>query len=53
VNMFKNFILKLVLIPTVEKATAILPYCDITYSIVKSGNRNAIGVFERIEDGLH
>lgn len=46
-NMFKTLNLQLVLIATAEKATAILPYCDITYSIVKSGNRNAIGVFER------
>ncbi len=46
-NMFKTLKLQLVLIATAEKATAILPYCDITYSIVKSGNRNAIGVFER------
>ena len=52
-DMFKKLNLQLVLIATAEKATAILPYCDITYSIVKSGNRNAIGVFERIEDGLH
>lgn len=47
-NMFKKLNLQLVLIATAEKATAIIPYCDITYSIVKSGNRNAIGVFERI-----
>ncbi|MGM9572219.1 MAG: ATP-binding protein [bacterium] len=47
-NMFKKLNLQLVLIATAEKATAILPYCDITYSIVKSGNRNALGVFERI-----
>lgn len=46
-NMFKELDLQLILIATAEKATAILPYCDITYSIVKSGNRNAIGVFER------
>ncbi len=46
-DMFKTLNLQLVLIATAEKATAILPYCDITYSIVKSGNRNAIGVFER------
>ncbi len=52
-NMFKSLNLQLVLIATAEKATAILPYCDITYSIVKSGNRNAIGVFERTGiDGL-
>ena len=47
-NMFKKLNLQLVLIATAEKATSILPYCDITYSIVKSGNRNAIGVFEKI-----
>lgn len=47
-NMFKKLNLQLVIIATAEKATSILPYCDITYSIVKSGNRNAIGVFERI-----
>lgn len=47
-EMFKKLNLQLVLIATAEKATAILPYCDITYSIVKSGNRNAVGVFERI-----
>lgn len=51
-NMFKKLRLQLVLIATAEKATAILPYCDITYSIVKSGNRNAIRAFERLEDGL-
>ena len=47
-NMFKKLNLQLVLIATAEKATSILPYCDITYSIVKSGNRNAIGVFEKV-----
>ena len=47
-NMFNKLNLQLVLIATAEKATSILPYCDITYSIVKSGNRNTIGVFERI-----
>ncbi len=47
-DMFKSMNLQLVLIATAEKATAIFPYCDLTYSIVKSGNRNAIGAFERI-----
>ena len=47
-NMFQKLNLQLVLIATAEKATSILPYCDITYSIVKSGNRNAIGPFERV-----
>ena len=51
-KMFKKLNLQLVLIATAEKATSILPYCDITYSIVKSGNRNAIRAFERLEDGL-
>lgn len=46
-NMFKKLNLQLVLIATAEKATSILPYCDITYSIVKSGNRNAMEVFEK------
>ncbi len=49
-NMFKNLNLQLVIIATAEKATAIFPYCDITYSIVKSGNRNAIAVFERTDE---
>jgi len=47
-NMFKKLNLQLVLIATAEKATSILPYCDITYSIVKSGNRNAIRSYEKI-----
>lgn len=47
-NMFKKLNIQLVLIATAEKATSIIPYCDITYSIVKSGNRNAIGIFENI-----
>lgn len=47
-SMFKKLNLQLVLIATAEKATSILPYCDITYSIVKSGNRNAIRSFEKI-----
>lgn len=47
-NMFKKLNLQLVLIATAEKATSILPYCDIIYSIVKSGNRNAIQPFEKI-----
>ena len=47
-NMFKKLNLQLLLIATAEKATSIFPYCDITYSIVKSGNRNAIRSFEKI-----
>ena len=47
-SMFKKLNLQLVLIATPEKAGTIEPYCDITYSIVKSGNRNSIDSFERI-----
>ena len=32
----------MLLISTVEKSTAIQPYCDITYSIVRHGDVNAI-----------
>ncbi len=46
-TMFKTLNLQLVLIATAEKASSIIPYCDITYAIVKSGNRNAIGEFNR------
>ena len=34
-------------ISTVEKSTAIQPYCDITYSIVRHGDANAIAPFYR------
>lgn len=47
-HMLKSLQMKVVLIASTEKASTIIPYCDITYSIVKSGNRNAIGVFERV-----
>lgn len=47
-TMFKNLHLQLMLIATPEKATVIQPFCDITYSIVKSGNRNSIQPFARI-----
>ena len=30
-----------------EKSTAIQPYCDITYSIVRHGDANAIAPFYR------
>ena len=32
----------------VEKSTAIQPYCDITYSIVRHGDTNAIAPFVRL-----
>lgn len=47
-KMFRDLKLQVVLISTVEKCTSIFPYCDITYSIVKSGSRNAIAAFEGI-----
>lgn len=47
-KMFKELGLQLVLISTVEKCSSIYPYCNITYSIVKSGARNAIMPFEKV-----
>ena len=44
-KMFRKMDLQVVLITTVEKASAIQPMCDVTYSIVKSGSRNAIAPF--------
>ena len=40
--------LQVLLISTVEKSTAIQPYCDITYSIVRHGDTNAIAPFVRL-----
>ena len=40
--------LQVLLISTVEKSTAIQPYCDITYSIVRHGDANAIAPFYRL-----
>ena len=40
--------LQVLLISTVEKSTAIQPYCDITYSIVRHGDANAIAPFIRL-----
>lgn len=48
-EMFRSLNLQLILIATPEKCTSIYPYCDITYSIVKQGSRNAIGSFELVE----
>lgn len=47
-KMFRDLKLQLVLIATPEKCTSIQPYCDITYSIVKHGSRNAIRGFEGV-----
>lgn len=44
-KMFRQMDLQVLLITTVEKASAIQPMCDVTYSIVKSGSRNAIAPF--------
>lgn len=44
-QMFRQMQLQVVLITTVEKASAICPLCDVTYSIVKNGSRNAIAPF--------
>lgn len=47
-KMFKNAGLQLVLISTVEKCSAIYPYCDIVYSIVKDGARATFAPFEKL-----
>ena len=44
-QMFRQMGLQVLLITTVEKASAIQPLCDVTYSIVKSGSRNAVAPF--------
>lgn len=44
-QMLRKMRLQTVLITTVEKASAIQPYCDITCSIIKSGTRNAVSAF--------
>ena len=47
-EMFRDMNLQLVLIATPEKCTSIYPYCDVTYSIIKQGSRNAIASFEEV-----
>ena len=47
-ELFRRLRLQVVLISTVEKSTAIQPYCDITYSIVRHGDSNAIAPFYRL-----
>ena len=47
-GLFRRLQLQVLLISTVEKSTAIQPYCDITYSIVRHGDANAIAPFVRI-----
>ena len=47
-ELFRRLQLQVILISTVEKSTAIQPYCDITYSIVRHGDANAIAPFIRL-----
>ena len=47
-ELFRRLQLQVLLISTVEKSTAIQPYCDITYSIVRHGDTNAIAPFVRL-----
>lgn len=44
-QMLRKTQLQTMLITTLEKASAIQPYCDVTYSIIKSGTRNAFSPF--------
>ncbi len=44
-KMFRDMELQVVMITTVEKASAIAPFCDLTHSIVKKGSRNAVCPF--------
>ena len=48
-EMFRQLKLQLILIATPEKCTSIYPYCDVTYSIIKQGSRNAIASFEEVK----
>ena len=48
-ELFRRLQLQVLLISTVEKSTAIQPYCDITYSIVRHGDANAIAPFYRAD----
>ena len=49
-EMFRQLKLQLILIATPEKCTSIYPYCDVTYSIIKQGSRNAIASFEGVDE---
>ena len=49
-ELFRRLQLQVMLISTVEKSTAIQPYCDITYSIVRHGAANAIAPFVRVQE---
>jgi len=47
-ELFRRLQLQVLLISTVEKSPAFQPYCDITYSIVRHGDANAIAPFVRL-----
>ena len=49
-ELFRRLQLQVLLISTVEKSTAIQPYCDITYSIVRHGDANDIAPFVRLAE---
>ena len=51
-RMFRALNMQLVLISTVEKCSAIYPYCDIVYSIVKTGTRAMFAPFEKLYEGV-
>lgn len=51
-EMFRQLKLQLILIATPEKCTSIYPYCDVTYSIIKQGSRNAIASFEGVDESV-
>jgi uncharacterized protein YPO0396 len=52
-KLFAAANLQLVLITTAEKCTNIFPYCDLTYSIVKSGSRASLYAVEMTDDNVH
>lgn len=50
-KMFAAAHLQLILISTVEKCSAVYPYCDVVYSIVKAGSRAVLAPFEKLYEG--
>lgn len=51
-KMFSAAKLQLILISTVEKCSAIYPYCDTVYSIVKTGTRAILAPFEKLYEEM-
>ena len=49
-RMFRALKMQLVLISSAEKCSAIYPYCDIVYSVVKYGTIATLTPFERIQE---